>query len=52
MCTWYFIAGRSNAALLFWLFGGFRCGVCLSFAIRVRYKILTQRAERGNGKLP
>ena len=23
-----FIAGRPKAALLFWFFGGFRCGVC------------------------
>ena len=25
----YFIAGRPKAALLFWFFGGFRCGVPL-----------------------
>ena len=27
-----------DLALLFWLFGGFRCGVCLCFDIRIRYK--------------
>ena len=33
-----FIAGRPEAALLFWFFGGFRCGVWLCFVILVRYK--------------
>ena len=33
-----FIASRLNAALLFWFFGGFRCGVWLCFVILVRYK--------------
>ena len=32
-----FIAGRPKAALLFWFFGGFKCGVCLFFVIVVRY---------------
>ena len=30
-----FIAGRPNAALLFWFFGGFRCGVPLYIVILV-----------------
>ena len=33
-----FIAGCPKAALLFWFFGGFRCGVGLYFVILVRYK--------------
>ena len=33
-----FIAGRPKAALLFWFFGGFRCGLWLSFVIPVIYK--------------
>ena len=33
-----FIAGRPNAALLFWFFDGFRCGVPLFIVIRVIYK--------------
>ena len=33
-----FIAGRPEAALLFWLFDGFRCGVLLFIVIRVIYK--------------
>ena len=33
-----FIAGRPKTALLFWVFGGFRCGVWLCFVILVRYK--------------
>ena len=33
-----FIDGRPNAALLFWFFGGFRCGVWLCFVILLRYK--------------
>ena len=32
-----FIAGRSKAALLFWLFGGFRSGVPLFIVILVIY---------------
>ena len=32
-----FIAGCPNAALLFWLFGGFRCGVPLFIVILVIY---------------
>ena len=32
-----FIAGRPNAALLFWFFGGFRCGVPLFIVILVIY---------------
>ena len=31
------IAGRPNAALLFWFFGGFRCGVPLFIVIFVIY---------------
>ena len=30
-----FIAGRPKAALLFWFFGGFRCGVLLLIVILV-----------------
>ena len=30
-----FIAGRPKAALLFWFFGGFRCGVPLFIVILV-----------------
>ena len=33
-----FIAGRSKAALLFWFFGDFKCGVSLFIVIRVIYK--------------
>ena len=33
-----FIAGRHTAALLFWFFGGFRCGMWSCFVILVRYK--------------
>ena len=33
-----FIAGRSKAALLFWFFGDFRCGVPLFIVILVRYR--------------
>ena len=32
-----FIAGRPKAALLFWFFGGFRCGVPLFIVILVIY---------------
>ena len=32
-----FIAGRPRAALLFWFFGGFRCGVPLFFVMLVIY---------------
>ena len=32
-----FIAGRPKAALLFWFFGGFRCGVPLFTVILVIY---------------
>ena len=32
-----FIAGRPKAALLFWFFGGFRCGVPLFIVILVVY---------------
>ena len=32
-----FIAGRPKAALLFWFFGGFRCGVPLFTVILVKY---------------
>ena len=32
-----FIAGRPKAALLFWSFGGFRCGVPLFIVILVIY---------------
>ena len=32
-----FIAGRPKAALLFWIFGGFRCGVPLFIVILVIY---------------
>ena len=32
-----FIAGRPKAALLFWFFGGFRCGVPLFIVIFVIY---------------
>ena len=31
------IAGRPKAALLFWFFGGFRCGVPLFIVILVVY---------------
>ena len=34
----YFIAGRPKAALLFWFFGVFRCGVLLLMVILVIYK--------------
>ena len=33
-----FIAGRPKAALLFWLFGDFRCGALLFMVILVKYK--------------
>ena len=33
-----FIAGRPKAALLFWFFGDFRCGVPLFIVILVIYK--------------
>ena len=33
-----FIAGRPNAAILFWFFGGFRCGVPLFIVIVVIYR--------------
>ena len=33
-----FIAGRPKAALLFWLFGDFRCGASLFMVIRVIYE--------------
>ena len=33
-----FTAGRSKAALLFWFFGDFRCGVLLFIVILVIYK--------------
>ena len=33
-----FIAGRPEAALLFWFFGEFRCGVSLFIVILVIYK--------------
>ena len=33
-----FIAGRPKAALLFWFFCGFRCGLWLCFVILFRYK--------------
>ena len=32
-----FIAGRLKAALLFWLFGGFRCGVPLFIVMLIIY---------------
>ena len=32
------IAGRPKAALLFWIFGDFRCGALLFMAINVIYK--------------
>ena len=32
-----FIAGRSGAALLFWFFGGFGCGVPLLVVVSVIY---------------
>ena len=35
--TGYFIAGRPKAALLFWFFGGFRCGVPLFIVMLVIY---------------
>ena len=34
----YFIAGRPKAALLFWFFGVFRCGVPLFIVMLVVYK--------------
>ena len=33
-----FIAGRPKAALLFWFFGDFRCGVSLFIVILVIYE--------------
>ena len=33
-----FIAGHPKAALLFWLFGDFRCGALLFMVIHVIYK--------------
>ena len=33
-----FIAGRPKAALLFWFFGGFRCGVPLFIVMLVIYQ--------------
>ena len=33
-----FIAGRPKAALSFWFFGDFRCGVSLFIVIHVIYK--------------
>ena len=33
-----FIAGRPKAALLFWFFGDFRCGVVFFMVIFVKYK--------------
>ena len=33
----FFIAGRPKAALLFWFFGGFRCGVPLFIVMLVIY---------------
>ena len=33
-----FIAGRPKAALLFWFFGGFRCGVPLFIIMLVVYQ--------------
>ena len=33
-----FIVGRPKAALLFWFFGDFRCGVSLFIVICVIYK--------------
>ena len=32
-----FIAGRPKAALLFWFFGGFRCGVPLFIVMLIIY---------------
>ena len=34
----FFIAGRPKAALLFWFFSDFRCGVLLFVVIHVIYK--------------
>ena len=37
-CGWgNFIAGHPKAALLFWFFGGFRCGVPLFIVMLVIY---------------
>ena len=33
-----FVAGRPKAALLFWFFGDFRCGVLLSMVIHFIYE--------------
>ena len=41
-----FIAGRLKAALLFWFFGGFRCGVTLFNAILVIYKYKKMKKNR------
>ena len=38
ICCPFFIAGRPKAALLFWFFCDFRCGVPLLIVIRVIYK--------------
>ena len=35
---YFFIAGRTKAALLFWFFGDFRCGALLFMVIHVIYK--------------
>ena len=36
-CNSNFIAGRPKAALLFWFFGGFRCGVSFFIVMLVIY---------------
>ena len=38
-----FNAGRPKAALLFWFFGDFRCGVSLFIVIRVIYEYYYQK---------
>ena len=38
----YFIACRPKAALLFWFFGDFRCGVPLFVVVLVIYKYKTR----------
>ena len=45
-----FIAGRPKAALLFWFFGGFRCGVLLFIIILVIYIYIYINIEIGKNR--
>ena len=40
-----FIAGRPKAALLFWFFGYFRCGMLLFMVILVIYKYKNRKKK-------